>query len=54
MKTPEEVYKETELRLEMQMAMMNCFFTSYDIIYAAMKDYAKLYHEHQLVKKSQE
>jgi hypothetical protein len=43
MKTPEEVYNETESRLELQMATMNCFFTPYDVIYAAMKDYATLY-----------
>jgi len=48
MKTPEEVYDETEARLELQMTIMNCFFTPYDVIYAAMKDYAKIYHEHQI------
>jgi hypothetical protein len=48
MKTPEEVYNETEQRLEMQMATMDCFFTPYEVIYAAMKDYAKLYHEQQV------
>ena len=45
MKTPEQVYNETEHRLEIQMSMMDCFFTPYDVIYAAMKDYAKLYYE---------